>query len=76
MQPLLLWQLSILENKHTSLVVACVAAFKGEGGSKLNSSAKCEESAKRDRLDLGGNACKETIIIFRFSCPPNERKKS
>ena len=36
------------------------------GGGKLNSSAKCEESAKCDSLDLEGHTCKEAIVFFIF----------
>ena len=41
-------------------------AYKGEGGGKLNVSAKRDESTKRNRWDLVGNAYKDTIVFFVF----------
>ena len=44
--------------------------YKGDGGRKLNSNVKCEESAKRDSWDLGGKACKEAIEKFNYTVEP------
>ena len=41
-------------------------AYKGEGGGKLNASAKRDESAKRDRWALVGNAYHDAIVFFVF----------
>ena len=40
--------------------------YKGEGGGKLNVSAKRDESAKRNCSDLVGNTCKDTIVFLVF----------
>ena len=40
--------------------------YKGEGGGKLNASAKRDKSMKRNRWDLVGNTCKDTIVFFVF----------
>ena len=49
-------------------------AYKGEGGGKLNASAKRDESVKRDRWALVRNACPDAIVFFVFLRPPDGRK--
>ena len=46
--------------------LACVAGVQRGGRGKLNASAKRDESAKRDRWALVGNACRDAIVFFVF----------
>ena len=49
-------KLNLASHWWAYLTIACVAGVEKGRRGKLNSSAKCEESAKRDRWDLGGNS--------------------
>ena len=56
----------MIEGCSAGVHIACVAGVQRGGRGKLNASAKRDESAKRDRWALVGNACHDAIVFFIF----------